>query len=132
MAEDLRDYLIVKTDGEEMVVSVPATWKVTFGPAVVGVGKVSSQYQGKMPMALRFYENQDRQRAIFTNVASFRDMSIPIKVKRVDTQEKQGFTEVDGKRKATTFQAKVETWVDPYEKMKDEQNLIPEPVWEDV
>ena len=119
-------YIIEKTNGEKFKVTVPDTWKVTFGPAVVGNRvKPGPQYAGKMPMALRFYENETKQRAIFTDIASFRDMSIPIEVEKVKVQEKDGYMECDGVRKRTTFQAKVKDWINPDDE-RPSHPLLPE------
>ena len=111
-------YLIVHEDGTERKITVPSSWKVTFGPASRGAHKSSSGSNFKVPLALRFYENETRQRAIFTDVVSFRDLSIKTQVKKRSTQEKHGFMECDGKKKATVFQATVEEWIDPDELTK--------------
>ena len=105
-------YLIIHEDGTERKITVPSDWKVTFGPAAKGMnaGKNPSY---KVPLCLRFYENETRQRAIFTDVVSFRDLSIKTEIKVVTTQEKAGYMECEGKRKATTFQARSEEWIDP-------------------
>ena len=113
MAEkEMTTYLIIHEDKTERQIEVPSDWKVTFGPASKGSNRVGSQ-TFKMPLALRFYENETRQRAIFTDVVSFRDLSIKTKVKKIAIQSKEGFMECDGQRKATTFQTTVEEWVDP-------------------
>lgn len=104
-------YLIEFKNDKRQKITVPSSWKVTFGPAVAGVNKRNSDLQ--MPMALRFYEAENKQRAIFTDVRSFRDISIMIEEEQINVQEKQGFVEVDGKRKGTTFRAETREWVDP-------------------
>jgi len=71
----IRTYQIVGRD-EVFEIQVPDSWKVTFGPIAVGSGRNS---EGAGSMALRFYEDDKRQRAIFTGVRSFRDLSIPIR-----------------------------------------------------
>ena len=123
MSEDLKTYLIVHENKEETQVDVPANWKVTFGPAVIRGAQKGFNGQ-KMPMALRFYESDTKQRAIFTDVVSFRDMSIPIRVKKKSTQSKDGFIQCDGVKKATQFRATVEEWVNPDEP-KTEMPLLP-------
>lgn len=111
----IRTYLITHINGQETQVDIPEDWKVTFGPAVRGnsAGLGSNPHGPKIPLALRFYENDTKQRAIFTDVISFRDMSIPIRVKKRSVQEKDGYMEYDGVRKRTTFQATSEEWVNP-------------------
>ena len=71
-------------------------------------------------MALRFYENSDKQRAIFIDVVSFRDMSIPIEQEITKVQEKEGYMECDGVRKKTTFSAQTSEWINP-----DEVAILP-------
>lgn len=108
---DTRTIQITKSNGDEIQVDIPASWKITFGPAVTGNGKTLADGRRVMPMALRLYETDTQQRAIFTDVISFRDLSIPMRVKQVRVQEKDGYTELDGVRKRTTFQAKTHEWV---------------------
>ncbi len=110
---DERTLLIKQGDGTELQIDIPDTWKVTFGPAARGESAPSKGHGMKMPMALRLYESEKKQRAVFTDVVSFRDMAIPMRVKTVNVQEKQGFMECEGTRKQTTFQAKTVSWINP-------------------
>ncbi len=103
-------YLIVHKDSTERKITVPSDWKVTFGPATAGFSKGTSGGP-TVPLALRFYENEKKQRAIFTDVVSFRDLSIKTEVKKQTVQEKDGYMECDGQRKATTFRAVMEEWL---------------------
>ena len=105
-------YLIVHKDRTERKITVPSDWKVTFGPAAAGFSKGTSGGP-TIPLALRFYEDEKKQRAIFTDVVSFRDLSIQTEIKKTSHQEKQGFMECDGQRKATTFSTTVEEWINP-------------------
>ena len=110
-------YLLELTDGSRRKITVPSSWKVTFGPAYIAknlrVGPNNGQSTGTIPMALRFYESEKVQKAIFTNVLNFRDMSIEIEDEIVSTSEKDGYMECDGVRKRTTFQATTKEWVNP-------------------
>lgn len=65
----MRTYEIV-AGREKYRVTVPDDWKVTFGPVAPGA-------RGYADLALRFWEAENKQRAIFRNVDSFRDLSIP-------------------------------------------------------
>jgi hypothetical protein len=122
--ENIREYLIEKADGTKLKVKIPNDWKVTFGPAVKGKNQPTvGERRLKMPMALRFYENETKQRAIFLDVVEFRDLSIPIEVEKVDIQEKDGFTEVDGVRQRSTFQVKTKKWTNPDEINEDTPKL---------
>lgn len=118
-----KTYIITHEDGTRRRVTVPESWKVTFGPAVAGESKSSNGNRFKMPMALRFYETKDKQRAIFTDVVSFRDSSIKIEEEKVSVQEKEGYVEFEGTRKKTIFQAKTKEWVDP--DIEQGQKLLP-------
>ena len=74
-AAETTTYLIEKGN-EKLRITVPKDWKVTFGPIVPGGQRRG--YDGSAPNCLRFYESNDKQRAIFTGVTSFRDTSIPV------------------------------------------------------
>jgi len=118
--ETMKTYLIEFENGKEQKITVPESWKVTFGPASKGANHTTKNSGGvyRIPLALRFYESETKQRAIFTDVVSFRDTSIQIEEKRTKVQEKDGYMECDGVKKATTFRASVSEWVDPDEILK--------------
>jgi len=106
-----KTYLIEFANGRRQKVTVPEDWKVTFGPAAAGVNKERNGY--KMPLAIRFYESKEKQRAIFTDVVSFRDMSISIEEERVESKTKIGQMEIDGMRKNVNLNAHVRSWINP-------------------
>ena len=110
ISEDMITYIIEHDNGTRSRITVPDSWKVTFGPAVKGFNTGDGSHR-KIPMALRFYESDTKQRAIFTDVKSFRDSSIKVERENIKVQEKDGFMECDGVRKRTTFQAQVKEWV---------------------
>ncbi|MBU2346597.1 MAG: hypothetical protein KJ888_20600, partial [Gammaproteobacteria bacterium] len=64
MAEKTITYILKHDDGTERKVTVPESWKVTFGPAVKGgnAGRSTNPGGPKMPMCLRFYESDTKQR----------------------------------------------------------------------
>jgi hypothetical protein len=70
----IRTYLIETSDKNALQIEIPEDWKVTYGPVTPG----SKSYGGDN-YALRIYESDTKQRAIFTNVRSFRDLSIPVR-----------------------------------------------------
>jgi hypothetical protein len=107
-----KTYIIDCENGSRRKVTVPASWKVTFGPCVKGMNSGDRDHR-KVPMALRFYESETKQRAIFTDVVSFRDTSIKIQEEKIRVSEKDGYMECEGVRKRTSFQASVREWVDP-------------------
>lgn len=120
--EEMKTYLIKFENGTEQKITVPEAWKVTFGPATKG--ERGGRPNLKMPMALRFYESDTKQRAIFTDVVNFRDTSIKIEEKKIRVQEKDGYMECEGARKRTTFRAQTTEWVNPDE--PSETPLLPE------
>jgi hypothetical protein len=75
-SEPTTTYLI-ETKDEWVEMTVPSTWKVTFGPMAPG----SSAHYDKV--GLRFYEAENKQRAYVPDVRSFRDLSI---VRRASTK----------------------------------------------
>jgi len=116
-----KTYIITFANNLRKRITVPADWKVTFGPAAKGantyIDNRSRQY--KMPLALRFYESDTKQRAIFTDVVDFRDSSIKIEEEKVRVHEKEGFMECEGVKKSTVFRASTKEWVDPDEPVAD-------------
>lgn len=77
----------IKQGNERFRIIIPANWKVTFGPLTPG-----SKYGGSY--ALRVYESETKQRAVFVDVTSFRDLSIPymkyVKNSRSTTESQSG------------------------------------------
>lgn len=63
------------TSGPPKRVTIPDTWKVTFGSVVPGKAAVS--------YGLRLWESDDKQRAVFTDVVSFRDLTVEVQVSAV-------------------------------------------------
>ena len=57
-------------------VTIPASWKVTFGPLVPGA-------HGDGTLALRVYETKDKQRAVFMGVVAFRDLDVKVEERRL-------------------------------------------------
>lgn len=121
--DEEKTYLIEFENGRRQKITVPESWKVTFGPAARGANG-DKKLGRTMPLALRFYESDTKQRAIFTDVISFRDTSIKIEEERIDTQRKDGYVECEGKRKGVTFQAESRQWVDP-DTSNEEMPLLP-------
>lgn len=66
-------YEIERKGGERLRFTIPSDWKVTYGP-VIGEAR---HHGGDAGNVLRIYEAKDKQRALFTRVESFRDLSIP-------------------------------------------------------
>lgn len=76
---ETRTYEIVTTRGKQRI-TVPAEYKVTFGAVVPGAKATG---YGGGGWGLRIWESTDKQRAVFSDVISFRDLSIPVEVAAV-------------------------------------------------
>ena len=106
---ETRTLLIKCADQAEIQIDIPADWKITFGPLFTSTEK----FHSRTPSALRIYETDKMQRAIFTDVVWFRDMSIPVRIKRKDIWEKQEYIERGGERKQTSQRKTTAKWVNP-------------------
>lgn len=80
MSEETRELLIQATT-EELLLTVPSKWKITFGMLQPG----ERYSEGAV---LRIYESDKQQRAVFRNVVSFRDLSMPLKRKLIKEESK--------------------------------------------
>lgn len=96
--------LLVKSRNEgTFKITIPADWKVTFSAFNQG---------GKYPdgeNALRIYEAENKQRACFVGVQSFRDLSIPV-VRLVKEQSGEERWESDGlgnEKRASTRKTRI-------------------------
>lgn len=110
MADETKTYILESLKGQQRKVTVPATWKVTFGPTVPYERK---SHGGNEQWALRFYESKDKLRAIFTDVRSFRDASIDILERRVQTKRQVMEKASQKGGRSVVAEARVEEWIDP-------------------
>lgn len=104
---ETKTYILELRNGKQRKLDVPEDWKVTFGPLIPG------DRGGNGTLALRFYEGKDKQRAIFTDVASFRDASIPILEKFTKTQSKRHTKHTPEGAKDFVVEARMTGWRDP-------------------
>ena len=91
--------LLVKDRQGEFKITIPADFKVTFGTPV---GNRGNDYNGR---ELRIYEAGEKQRACFTEVQWFRDLSIPL-VRRVVSTSGETTWEDDGQGNVTQKQTR--------------------------
>lgn len=105
--------------GGERKVTVPTSWKVTFGPTIPFTKHGRMESGISEAWAVRFYDGE-RLRGIFTDVQSFRDIGIQVLEKRI--RSKRQIVEKAAKYggRSAVVEAKIETWVDPDE--PDEAN----------
>lgn len=110
-----RTYVLNMTDGTKQKITVPADWKLTFGPLVPG-SKGESGHNGREALVLRIYEgNKDNQRAVFVGVQSWRDtQDLSIEVEKVDHQQQAVKVSVEGQgEKIVQANMEVRQWIDP-------------------
>lgn len=100
-----KTYILECNGGKQRKVTVPEDWKVTFGPLIPG-------QQGAGTLALRFYEGKEKQRAIFTDVRTFRDADIPVLEKITKTQSKRHTKNTPEGAKDFIVEARVTEWRD--------------------
>jgi hypothetical protein len=108
----MKTYLLNLVKGGQRKITIPAAWKITFGPLLPGS---RGQYNGERGICLRVYETKERQRAVFTDVESFRDMEVVCeeKITKTDRQTvKRKYPEGD---KWVEVEARVEEWRNPDE-----------------
>lgn len=106
----MKTYVLEKTNGQKSRVTVPAAWKLTFGPIWIPAKGNSHE----LKYALRFYEgNKENQRAVFSDVKSFRDTSIQIEEQVTKTRAETYYKDTRNGRKAVQAEAKVTEWANP-------------------
>lgn len=110
---NMTTYLLEFTNGTQKKVTIPSDWKVTFGPLVPG-GNAQGGLNGRGALSLRIYENSDRQRAVFTDVSSFRDISIELE-ERIAKHQREVFQKKDeaGNVKEFVAEGQIFEWIQP-------------------
>ncbi len=98
-----------RNGGETLRITVPSTWKVTYGMIHPGM---KGGY-GDEGYVLRFYEAENKQRAIFQHVESFRDVSLPL-VKQVTTtlEAKAAEYDTEGNQVSEAVVEKTREWTE--------------------
>lgn len=113
MTTETKTILMNLKDGSKRKIIIPKDWKVTFGTLIPG-GK--TEVNPERGLALRVYSGstKEQQHAVFTDVVSFRDMSIVIEEEKIETKDQTAYVEVPGEgRQAVNVEAKIRTWVNP-------------------
>lgn len=102
-----RSILIVHDDGTETILeNIPGNAKITVGPLSPGRNDYT-----RNDIALRVYTTVGNQLAVIRNVRSFRDLSLGVKVKQVNTELGEvSETGPKGKRRETYTNTEYE-WV---------------------
>jgi hypothetical protein len=111
-AEPQTQYLIERGT-EKLKITVPSSWKVTFGPIVPGKSDNRRGYGAyEAPNCLRFYESNDKQRAIFTGVTGFRDLSIKVEKMIVEIAKVSESKKTNNKENSSASVEYDEKWID--------------------
>lgn len=113
--DEMTTYLLVMRDGTLKKVTVPASWKVTFGALYPGKDTNSGK------TGLRFYSGQNKQHAVFTEVESFRDMSINIEERVTTTRKETYVKQGDEAGEAVVVDHSAHEWVNPDNPPKAQQ-----------
>jgi hypothetical protein len=113
-------YLVSRKNGRDQKVTVPSSWKVTFGPLNPG----SRNHDGNASPALRFYEAENKQRMVITDVVCFRDMSIAIEEKRTNVKQQVMRKQTPHGEKEVVVEGRVEEWVNPDLPQQGEQEFF--------
>lgn len=110
-----KTYLLFLTQNRKRRVTVPATWKLTFGMVAPGKAGGSSNYDGSRGWCLRFYEGTDKVRAVFTDVRSFYEVGGELEIVEQKTKTTRRVLNSDqaGLSKGSVVEARVSQWVDP-------------------
>jgi hypothetical protein len=105
-------YLLEMKDGTRRKITVPSSWKLSFGPLVPGSKDTS--YNSREALVLRIWEgSKDNQRACITGVAAFRDMELPMEEEIVKTHEETLVKDTPEGQKAFIVKGEVKEWINP-------------------
>ena len=122
MLEKQKTYILELTNGDIRKVTVPESWRLTFGPTIPFTGGKQYQTPTSTNIALRFYEGagKDNLRAVFTDVKSFRDEGISIMERRTETHHKVVQQGDGAGAHNVAVEARVTQWVNPDNELQAE------------
>lgn len=112
-ANQTKTFILTMNSGQVRRVTVPATWKVTFGPIFMPRKAEGSYDRGNIQYGLRFYEGKDQQRACFTGVESFRDSSITYEEKILHKKAQVAAVKTDRGMRNVEIEATSVEWKNP-------------------
>lgn len=125
-------YLLEMKDGSRKKLTVPSSWKLSFGPLVPG--SKDGNYNSSGALVLRIWEgSKDNQRAVITGVTAFRDMSLPVMDEITQVHEEVLAKQTDQGEKQFIVRGEVKEWVNPDEPrpLNKEFQRLPSAVRED-
>lgn len=106
-----KTYILTLKDGNIRKITIPASWKLTFGQLVPHSGPRSGGSHG---VALRMYEgSKDNLRAVMCDVVAFRDAGISIMERRTTVQRKAAQKASQQGMRDVVVEARVTEWVNP-------------------
>lgn len=117
-----RRLILQMQDGTQKKLEIPDDWKITFGALIPG------QKESAGKIGLRLWsgsKGKEIQHAVFTDVCSFRDMSImvmeQIEEQKTETYRKEG----DEGGEAIVADVRVKKWVNPDDPVKERPQVNP-------
>lgn len=118
----MKTYLLkLKGEGQQKI-TIPAAWKVTFGPLIPG-SKGTPAYNGTSGVCLRLYDGTS-QRACFTDVEYFRDTSIIVEELIIKTQRETAYKDTPDGKKSFIVEGRVSEWRNADEPQKPEAEFL--------
>lgn len=118
-----RRLLLTMQDGTQKKIEIPDDWKVTFGALIPG------QKESAGKIGLRLWSGKkgaEMQHAVFTEVASFRDMSFEV-LEQVEERQTETFVKQgDESGEAIHADVRVKKWVNPDEPKQAPERARPE------
>ena len=111
-AETQTTYLLIMKDGTKQKITCPTKWTLTFGPLCPG--SKDAGYNGASSTSLRIRDGQ-HQKAVFTGVESFRDMSMGIETEVTKTKQETFYKddEETGGKKQVIVEGSIKEWINP-------------------
>lgn len=114
--------LLLQMNNGAKRVTVPQSYKVTFGLVAPGKGRGGFDGSGDGGYCLRLYDGT-HQVAVFCGVQEFRTLGqISISEKRISVKRRHVGAEGEGGYKNAVVEAKVEKWVDPDNEGEDDED----------
>lgn len=113
-----RTFILQLMDGGRRKITIPATWKLTFGnvlPYNKSTGMAYDPPDGwRSRVVMRIYEgNKDNLRAVMHDVLSFREESMSIVESRMKLVTTARLKTVDNKQDVEFREVRVGEWYDP-------------------
>jgi len=119
-----KTFILTLKNGNVRKITIPATWKMTFGSLVpYSRDRNGHQDPNSGGAALRLYEgNKENLRAVMTDVISIRDASIEMMERRTSTQRKVAQKSTPHGTKDVMVEARITEWVNPDAEGEDDDS----------